>query len=392
MKTVTWMITIPSRHEGTKPGLLRRSTWGWLPALALSGLGMLVASCGNKTPAGATHAPRATVTAVTLKPAVYTISEEFPGTLEANTEVQLRPDVTGYLEAVKAADGSMVRRGQPLYDIDKTRYQAAYNQAAAALQQAQADLDQKQRDLKRYQDLLQHDAIAHQVAEQAGTAVKTAEANVAAAQAALHRAATDLNHATMRAPISGKLGILQVKVGDIINAGQTLINTLVNDDPMYADFSIPQSRIAEFTRHAGGSKDTWQYWLKLADSTQYASQGKLLMLDNKVDPSTGTIRVRLVFPNSHEVLKSGMSVVVVLRHPTDSSTLAVPTKALIQTLAETSVYTLGAGNVVAVKRIEPEAQLDSLTIVRGLQAGDRVVVEGLQQARPGDTVNVKETP
>jgi len=330
--------------------------------------------------------PRATVDAVSVSPKTYNITEAFPGTLTANTIVQLRPDVTGYLEAIRAKDGSFVTKGQPLYDIDKSRYQAAYNQANAGLQQAEADLAQKQRDLKRYQDLLSHDAIAQQVVDQEETAVKTSQANVAAAKAALSKASTDLNHAIMRAPVSGKLGIVEVKIGDIINAGQTLINTIVNDKPMYADFEVPQSQIEEFTGNQMAHK---QFGLKLADSSLYHETGKLLVVNNTVDPNSGTIRIRVEFPNKQGRLKSGMNAVVMISHTSDSGALAVPTKALVQTLAETTLYTLGAGDVVQVAPVIQQEQLDSLTIVKGLKPGDRVIVDGLQSIRPGDTVNVR---
>lgn len=363
--------------------LLSRGAWVLLPL----GIGMTV-SCGGGAGNGAAgmRPPTATVDAVQVAPRSYHITEQFPGTLVANTMVQLRPDVTGYLEAIRAKDGSWVTKGQPLYDIDKSRYQAAYNQAQAGLQQAEADLSQKQRDLKRYQDLLTHDAIAQQVVDQAGTAVKTSQANVAAAKAAVSKASTDLNHAIMRAPVSGKLGIVEVKIGDIINAGQTLINTVVNDKPMYADFNVPQSEIESF---AGKKAAQQQYQLQFADSSVYAEAGKLLVVNNTVDPNSGTIRIRIEFPNKDGLLKSGMNASVLVSHASDSDLMAVPTKALIQTLSETSVYTLGAGDVVQPTSVSPREQLDSLTLVKGLQPGARVVVDGLQSVRPGDTVHVR---
>jgi membrane fusion protein (multidrug efflux system) len=353
-------------------------------------MGISLISCSNKNKSGAAGAygklPPASVTVYMATPAIHQITERFPGTLIANSIVQLRPDVTGYLEAIRVPDGSFVKRGQVLYEIDKSRYQAAYNQAQANLQQVQADLSQKQRDLERYQDLLKHDAIARQVVDQANTAVETSKANVAAAKAALDRAATDLDHAVIRAPMSGRIGIVQAKVGDIINAGQTVLNTIVNDNPMYVDFDVPQWRYSEFSRNTSLHR---KYYLQLADSSLYPEAGKLLVINNVVDPSTGTIRVRLEFPNSKGALKSGMNAVVVIQHPSDSNALAIPTKALIQTLNETSVYTVGSENVVQVKQVVPGPQLDSLTLIeKGLLPGDKIIVNGLQKARPGDTVRI----
>lgn len=363
-------------------GIGQPASWLLVAAVACAAV-----SCGGDRGGGAAamQAPRATVDVVTVTPRSYRITEKFPGTLAANTIVQLRPDVTGYLEAIRVPDGSLVRKGQPLYAIDKSRYQAAYNQTTAAVRQAEADLSQKQRDLKRYQDLQSHDAIARQVVDQASTAVATAQANVAAQQAAVSKASTDLSHAVLKAPVSGKLGMVQVKIGDIINAGQTLINTIVNDKPMYMDFDVPQARIGEFT----GAGKNREFHLQLSGSTVYGESGKLVTLNNVVDPNSGTIRVRVAFPNSDGQLTSGMSAVALVTRRSDSGALAVPTKALIQTLAETSLYTLGDGNVVTVVSVAPTGQLDSLTLVKGLSPGARVVVDGLQSIRPGDTVNVR---
>lgn len=326
------------------------------------------------------------VSVYTTSPARYDVSETFPASLEANTRVELRPDVSGYLEAVRVADGSHVHRGQVLYEIDKSRYQAAYNQAKAALQQSEADLSQKKRDMERYQELLKHDAVARQVVDQAETALKTAEANVAASKASLNRAATDLNHAVIRSPMNGKLGISQVKVGDIINAGQTVLNTIVNDNPMYVDINIPQARIRDFTGKQLAAKS---FNLLLSDSSRYPSQGKLVVINNSVNPASGTIQVRLQFPNNDGLLKSGMNGTVLILEPTGNSTIAIPTHALIHTLSENSVYVVDQNSVIQSKRVDPGPIVDTMTIIRnGLGAGDRVVTSGLQRVHPGDTVNV----
>lgn len=351
---------------------------------------ILLASCGNKKKSaagpGAFAQGKVTVTAVKVEPETYKITEQFPATLRAKTIVQLRSDVTGYLKEILVPDGAYVRKGQALYVLDKSRYQAAYNQAKAAVQQSQADLSQKKRDLERYQDLLQHDAISKQTVDQASTAVKTSEANLAAAQATLDKASTDLDHATIHAPISGELGIVQVKTGDIINAGQTLINTIVDANPMYVDFDVPQSQISEFTGKGSSAKE---YLLQLGDSSFYPEKGKLLTINNVVDPTTGTIQVRLQFPNEKGLLKSGMNALVSMDHLVHK-TLAIPTEAITRILAETSIYLVDSQNVVRAKQVEPGQVVGSLTIIeKGLSPGDRVITNGLQKIRPGDTVKVE---
>lgn len=348
---------------------------------------ILMASCSVKknTPGTAGMQMKPTVQAVMVQPQKYTITESYPAILTANMIVQLRPDVSGYIEAIHVKDGSWVTKGQVLYDIDKSRYQAAYNQALATLQQANASLAQHQRDYKRYADLLQHDAIASQLVEQARTTMQVGEANVAAAKAALAQAGTNLSHAVVRAPISGKIGISQLKLGDVVNAGQTLINTIVNDNPMYADFNMPQASIPELS---GVSGHHIIYNLQLPGSTVSMGNGRLLLINNQVDPQSGTVTVRLEFSNKDHLLQSGMNASVVLKHPGADSMIAVPTKSLIHTLGETAVFVVGSDNVVSMKQVEDGAVIDSLTIVNGLNPGERIVVDGLQKVKPGDTVNV----
>ena len=330
-----------------------------------------------------------TVVAGEVVPAVYTVSEKFPATLVAHDIVQLKPDVSGYLETIRVADGSNVTKGQPLYDIDRSRYTAAYGQVAATQQQAEAELAQRQRDYERYKSLLEHDAISKQTVDQAYTAMLTAQANVAAAKASVTRAGTDVNHAIVRAPVTGKIGIVQVKVGDVINAGQTLINTIVNEHPMFADMDIPQARLPEFLRIQNGKGGDEKFFIQFGDGTRYGEAGKVLTINNIVDPQTGTVRVRLVFENKDGMLKSGMSIVVVMQYGTPATQLAIPAKAIIQNLSETSVYTISKDNVIGAQDIVPGPVTDTMQLVTsGLKAGDRIVVEGLQRVKPGDTVNI----
>ncbi|NLR82087.1 efflux RND transporter periplasmic adaptor subunit [Chitinophaga eiseniae] len=353
---------------------------------------MLCVACGNskkqQQQAAMMGKMKPTVVAVEVTPASYTVAEKFPATLVAHDVVSLRPDVTGYLEAIRVPDGSSVTKGQPLYDIDRSRYTAAYGQVAASQEQAEADLAQKTRDYERYKSLLEHDAISKQTVDQANTAMLTAKANLAAAKAAVAKAGTDVSHAVVKAPVTGKIGIAQIKVGDIVNAGQTLINTIVNEHPMFADMDIPQARLPEFQRMLKGQGDH-KFYIQFGDGTRYGEEGKILTINNIIDPQTGTVRVRLVFQNSDGMLKSGMSIVAVMQYGTPGTQLAIPAKAIIQNLSETSVYMLSKDNVVTARDIIPGPVTDTMLLVTsGLNAGDRIIVEGLQRVKPGDTVNI----
>ncbi|NIG55240.1 efflux RND transporter periplasmic adaptor subunit [Chitinophaga sp. Cy-1792] len=331
---------------------------------------------------------RATVVPYTVEPGSYTVVEKFPATLIANNVVEIRADVTGFLDAIVAPDGSRVGKGQVLYQIEKSRYTAVMNQSAASVEQAQADLALRQRDYDRYNNLLQHDAISRQTVDQANTALLTAKANLAAAKAAVARAATDVNHSTVKAPVSGKIGIAQIRVGDIVNAGQTLINTIVNEDPMYVDFDVPQYRMQEFLGLKQRPGD-FKFYLQFTNGERYSVPGTILTINNIVDATTGTVKVRLQFPNKEGLLTSGMSLVVLMQYNTSASQLAIPAKAIVQNLSETSVMLLTKDNVIKQQGIQPGAVTDTMLIVNGgLNAGDRIVVDGLQKVRPGDTVNI----
>ncbi|MBV8252204.1 MAG: efflux RND transporter periplasmic adaptor subunit [Chitinophaga sp.] len=331
---------------------------------------------------------KATVVPYTVQAGSYTVVEKFPATLTANNIVEIRADVTGFLTAIKVPDGSNVTKGQVLYELDKSRYSAVLSQSAASQQQAEADLALRQRDYDRYQSLLEHDAISKQTVDQAKTALLTAQANVAAAKAAVARAGTDVNHSLIKAPVSGKIGIVQIKVGDIVNAGQTLINTVVNETPMYVDFDVPQSRVQEFTKLKHSPGDI-KFYLQFTNGERYNEPGTIRTINNMVDPSTGTVKVRLSFANKDRLLTSGMSLVVLMQYATAATQLAIPAKAIVQNLSETSVMLLTKDNVVKPQPISPGALADTMLLVNsGLNPGDRIVVEGLQRVRPGDTVNV----
>ena len=353
---------------------------------------LLLCACGSKPKPGMMGAfPRATVTVYEVKPAGYTVGERFPATLTANHIVDIKSDVTGFLEAIRAKDGSSVKQGQVLYEVDKSRSQASYDQSRASVLQAEADLAQRQRDLERYSNLLKQDAISRQTVDQATTAVKTSEANVAAAKAAMQRAGTDINHSVLRAPVNGKIGIANIRTGDLVTAGQTVINTLVNEDPVYADIDIPQKRYAEFKKDLDHPGDRQQHYFILQDNgAPYSQEGKVLLINNTVDARTGTVRVRVSFPNKDGLLKSGMSAVVLVKYNTPQTQLAIPAKAIVEILGEVKAYVVDQHNAVQIRPIERGPVVDSLLIIQsGLKEGDKVVVDGIQKVRPGDTVNIK---
>lgn len=345
----------------------------------------LLCACGGKRQAPAGPMPKPVVSVYEVKPASFDVTEKFPATLTGNVIVDIKSDVTGFLEAIHAKDGSTVKKGQVLYEVDKSRSQATYQQSEASVLQAEADLALKRKDFERYSNLLKQDAISRQTVDQAETALKTSEALLAAAKAARARSGTDISHSVLRAPKNGKIGIATVRIGDLVTAGQTVINTFVNEDPIYADIDLPQDRYMEFSR-SGGQR----YYLLSGAGERYPHEGKILLVNNVVDSRTGTLRMRLTFPNPAGTLKSGMTAAVQVKSPTSDTLLAIPSRAIVELLGEVKAYVVDRNNVVQTRPIERGAVVDSLMIIRsGLQVGDRVVVDGIQKVHPGDTVNIK---
>ena len=350
---------------------------------------LLAAACKGKQQQAGGPMPRPAVTVYEVKPTSYVVTESFPASLTANVIVDIRSDVTGYLEAIRTKDGSTVKKGQVLYEVDKSRSQASYDEANASVLQAEADLAQKKQDYERYANILKQDAISRQTVDQARTAVKTSEAMLAAAKASRARTGTDISHAVLRAPMNGKIGIAQLRIGDLVTAGSTVINTLVNEDPIYADIDIPQGRYGEFVGNMKKDEQGIRYYIAFPDGSVHPQEGKVLLVNNVVDPRTGTLRVRLSFPNKGETLKSGMTALVQIRYHTENQ-IAIPSKAIVELLGEVKAYTVDRNNVVQAVPIEKGPIVDSVMIInKGLTAGQRIVVEGIQKVKPGDTVNVK---
>ncbi len=185
----------------------------------------------------------------------YTVSQEqvvgtdtYPGTVVALNEVELRPQVAGYITNLHVQDGQKVTKGQKLYEIDRTQYQATYNQAQANLRSAQANLERARQDAERYENLAKQDAVARQRVDYARAELGTAQAQVAAAQAGVSGASTNLRYSIITAPMSGRIGIAQVKVGSQVSPGTTLINTISADNPIAVDMVINESEVPRFAR------------------------------------------------------------------------------------------------------------------------------------------------
>ncbi|WP_181303969.1 efflux RND transporter periplasmic adaptor subunit [Rufibacter sp. XAAS-G3-1] len=359
----------------------------FVAALALSGA--LLVSCGKS------EAPQQNPMAAAVPVNVYTVTQEhvtgtdtYPGTVVPLNEVELRPQVSGYITQIFVKDGQRVTKGQRLYEIDRTKYQAAYRQAQANVRSAQANLNRVQKDLERYENLAKQDAIARQRVDYARADVETARANVAVARAQVASASTDLGYSIINAPFSGTIGISQVRVGSQVSPGQTLLNTISSDGPTGVDFVINEQELPRFNRLQQGKQPDSTFTLSLSDGSTYPHTGKLTAIDRAVGLQTGTITVRVSFPNPDRQLVAGMTVSVNVLNQDIGQQVTLPYKAVTEQLGEYFVYVV-QGDSVQQQNIQLGTRFQDKIVAReGLEAGQVIVVEGIQKLRQGAKVQV----
>jgi len=313
--------------------------------------------------------------------------DEYPATLVPLNQSELRPQVTGYITGIHFKDGAKVSKGQKLYTIDQQTYQANYQAALAQVAVQETNLVKAQKDADRYHALDKQDAIAKQQVDYADAALAAAQKQVAAAKAQANAVRANVSFATIYAPFSGTIGISQVRLGTSVVAGQSILNTVSTDNPMAVDFVVDQKEIYRFSKLQGEKN--------LVDSTfslsfagdVYPQHGKIQIIDRAVDPQTGAIKVRLVFPNDNQMLKAGMSGAVRVLNAAPSRSTLAPYKAVVEQLGEFFVYVVGDSSKVSQRKVTLGTQIGPNVLIReGLQPGESIVVEGVQNLREGSVI------
>lgn len=362
--------------------------------LALSVSAIFFYSCGGNNNDAAQQQgppPAVPVSVYAVAQQSTTFFDEYPGNVTALNEVEIRPQVAGYITGIYFKDGQHVTKGQKLYSIDQQQYAANYQQSQANLEVAKANLARARQDADRYTELAKQDAIAKQTLDHALAELQAVKSQVAAAQANVGGVQTSLRYATIYAPFNGTIGISQVKVGAAVAPGQMVLNTVSSDNPLAVDFAVQEKDISRFVQLQQQHKVTDStFTILLPDGTVYPFPGSINLLDRAVDPQTGTIRTRLVFKNNN-VLKPGMSCTVRVLNKASNSVL-IPFKAVTEQLGEYFVYVVGDSSKVSQKKIVTGTQIGSNVIVKeGLNKGDKIVVQGVQNLREGSAVKVDST-
>lgn len=351
---------------------------------------LILSSCGDKGQQAPAGPPPIQVTLQKAGSTNAVYYDEYPAIVRSLNEVELRAQVNGYITGIYFKEGETVRKGEKLYSIDQQQYEATYQQAVANLAVQEANLSRAQKDVERYRELSKSDAIAKQQVDYAEATYTAAQKQVDALKATVKSVQTNVRYTTIVAPFDGTIGISLVRLGAAVSAGTTLLNTVSSDDPMAADITVDQKEIVRFMQlqQTGKTAKASDSTFRLAFGNQvYAQAGKISVIDRAVDSQTGTIRMRLVFPNKEHALRSGMSGTLKVLSSSTQTALTVPYKAVTEQLGEFFVYVVGAENKVSQRKILLGRQIGKDVIVKeGLKDGETIAVEGVQNLREGAVI------
>ena len=358
------------------------------PYYAAALLVSILSSCGKKEQQQQpTQPPAVPVTLIEVQTADAAYFDEYPATVTALNEIELRPQVTGFVTGIHFKDGARVRKGQLLYSIDAQLYSANYDQAVANLNVQEANLARAQKDADRYHELAKNDAVAKQLVDNADAALEVAKRQADAAKANIRAVQTSVNYTKVTAPFDGVIGISAVKVGAAVTAGQTVLNTVSTDSQLAVDFNVDQKEIYRFTELMKNTKATDSTFTLKFGADVYPATGKLALIDRAVDPQTGTIKTRLVFPNKDNTLRSGMSATVRVLNKAAAKSVVIPNKAVTEQLGEYFVYVAGDSSKVSQRRVVLGTAIGANIIVKeGLKEGEKIAVEGVQNLREGAVI------
>jgi membrane fusion protein (multidrug efflux system) len=355
--------------------------------------GAVVTGCGKK--AASVPPPPPEVGVVVVQPQRVALTTELPGRTSPFLIAEVRPQVNGIIQKRVFTEGTDVKAGQVLYQIDPATYEAAYASARAALSRAEANLIPARLKEERFRDLVKIKAVSQQDYDDANAAFKQTEADVASSRAAVETARINLAYTRVTAPISGRIGRSAVTNGALVTASQpAALATIQQLSPMYVDVTQSSAELLRLKQNLasgllkeGGSTQA-RVKLILEDGSAYPLPGHLDFSEVTVDQSTGSITLRATFPNPKQTLLPGMFVRAILEEGVSEQAMLVPQRGVTRNLnGEAMVMAVGAGEKVEPRTIKVVRTVgDSWLVSEGVQAGDRVILEGLQKARPGTQV------
>ncbi len=365
---------------------------------ALLGLGLMagLAACeeGNGAQQQAALPPPPTVTVA--RPVVRDVVEddEFVGRFEPIDEVDIRSRVGGYLQEVHFTDGAIVKKGDLLFTIDQRPFKAAEEQAEAALAIAESQVDFAGKQLKRARELATRGNISVSALDEREQAFLSAQAQMQGAKAQLVKVRLELEYTEIRAPVSGRIDRNFISVGNLVSADDTILSRLVSLDPIYFYFDIDERSFLAYARDARARGVALQEGagdlpvkVRLSDVRDGAFDGKMDFAENRVDPGTGTVRVRAVLPNPDFVLQPGLFGTINVPGSLPYRGVLIPDDAIAADQDRRIVYVVGEDNKVSPRQVRPGPRLHGYRVVRdGLSGEETIVINGLMRVRPGVTV------
>ena len=367
---------------------------GIVPGCKLVGLALLLplflSACsedGDVTNAEGKPLPSVVAEAVTAKDVAG--QADFVGRTEASQRVDVRARVSGTLLKRPFEEGHEVEAGAVLFEIDPAEFQANLLSAEAQLAKAQASFSENDRNLKRYEVLLERKTASEAQYDIAKSKADQSQADVSAAEADVERAKLDLGYATITSPIAGRAGISDVDVGNLIGPDSGVLVTVLDLDPIDVIFSVGERDYLNFMEaRKAGTAEEFTPQIRLANDKLYEFPGEVDVIDNKVDPATGTINVRLTFPNPDRILVPGQYVSVLLTRATPEQRVVIPQSAVQENQAGPFVLIVdGEGRIEARPVKTGDRVEDGVVVLEGLAEGETLVVEGIQKVRPGAEVN-----
>ncbi|MCG8393600.1 MAG: efflux RND transporter periplasmic adaptor subunit [Pseudomonadales bacterium] len=350
--------------------------WGLLVAVMAA---VFLAGCDARSEADQQQMPAPEVDVANVIAEPVTLWESFTGRVVAPETVELRPRVSGYIDKVAFEEGELVKEGDLLFQIDPRPYRARLQAARAELEQAGSRLSQARSEAVRASALLESRAISQEEYDQRSTALMSAKALVNAAQAAVETAKLDLQYTRVTAPVSGRAGRAMVTRGNLANADQTLLTTVVSVDPLHVYFEADEQSAME-SQKILSTGESRTVRIGLAGETGYPHRGTLDFIDNRLDHSTGTLQYRAELANPDGIFKPGQYARVEMPVTELDQALLVNRKAVLTDQDRRFVYVVSQDNTVARRQVSTGRPVDELLVIHdGLQSGDRVIINGVQK-------------
>lgn len=363
-----------------------------LPRVLPLGAFLFVAACSSEQPPAP---PTPKVGVVGLREEQVLLTTELPGRITARETSEVRPQISGVIRQRLFAEGSMVRAGQVLYEVEDAPYRAALGTAQGNLGRAQASIDATRLQAERYRSLVGINAVSRQELDNAVASARQARADVATQQSSVQAARVNLDFTRIRAPISGRIGRSLFTAGALVQTGQTdPLATIVRTDEVFVDVTQSASQILDLREALArgglsrGGQDTLRVKLILPNGKPYAQEGRLQFSEAAVDPQTGSVTLRALFPNREGLLLPGMYVRAQVVEGIRERAILAPQQGITRDpRGRATALVLGAQNKVELRNIVAERPVgDKWVVTSGLKPGDRLIVEGLLNLRPGTTV------